>query len=43
MRLGTCSAAILIVPIALALRLRTRMQLLPKGAQPAFAEVTVTE
>jgi MFS transporter, DHA1 family, tetracycline resistance protein len=36
-------AAILLIPIGLALRLRTRMQLLPKGAQPAFAEVTVTE
>ena len=32
---------ILIIPIALALRLRGRMQMLPPmGAQPAYAEVT---
>jgi MFS family permease len=37
-------AAILIIPIALASRLRGRMQALsPLGAQPAYAEVTISE
>jgi DHA1 family tetracycline resistance protein-like MFS transporter len=36
-------AAILVIPIALALRLRTRMQSLPLNAQPAYAEVTIKE
>jgi DHA1 family tetracycline resistance protein-like MFS transporter len=36
-------AAILIIPIALALRLRGRMQNLPANAQPAYATVTINE
>ena len=35
-------AVILLIPIALAMRLRGRMQGLPVNAQPAYAEVTVT-
>jgi DHA1 family tetracycline resistance protein-like MFS transporter len=36
-------AAILLIPIGLALRLRGRMQNLPGNAQPAYASVTVSE
>jgi DHA1 family tetracycline resistance protein-like MFS transporter len=36
-------AAILIVPIGLALRLRGRMQNLPVNAQPAYAPVAINE
>ncbi len=36
-------AAILLIPIGLAARLRGRMQNLPANAQPAYAEVTITE
>ena len=36
-------AAILIIPIGLALRLRSRMQNLPTNAQPAYAPVTINE
>lgn len=35
-------AAILLIPIALAVRLRGRMQGLPAMAQPAYAEAIVT-
>ncbi len=36
-------AAILLIPIALAARLRGRLQTLPANAQPAYAEVTINE
>ncbi len=36
-------AAILLIPIALAARLRGRLQTLPASAQPAYAEVTINE
>ncbi len=36
-------AAILLIPIGLALRLRGRMQNLPANAQPAYAPVTINE
>ena len=36
-------AAILVIPIALAVRLRGRMQNLPANAQPAYATVTINE
>ena len=36
-------AAILLIPIGLALRLRGRMQALPTNAQPAYAPVTINE
>ncbi len=36
-------AAILLIPIGLALRLRGRMQSLPVNAQPAYAPVTINE
>ena len=36
-------AVILIIPIGLALRLRGRMQFMPQGAQPAYAEVVIND
>ncbi len=36
-------AAILLIPIALAVQLRGRMQGLPVNAQPAYAPVTINE
>jgi hypothetical protein len=36
-------AAILVIPIALAVRLRGRMQNLPADTQPAYATVTINE